>query len=38
VVPVECGEAVFKTFLHIATVARAARGNRKLIGEAINVD
>ena len=35
VIPVECGEHVFKTFLHIAWVARAARDAKNLIGEAI---
>lgn len=35
VLPVECGERVFKDFLHIAWVARAAKANRELIGEAV---
>lgn len=35
VIPVECGEHVFKAFLHIAWVARAARDAKALIGEAI---
>lgn len=38
VIPVECGERVFKDFLHIAWVARAARDNKALIGEAIRND
>lgn len=35
VYPVECGEKTFKDFLHIAWVARAAKANRDLIGEAV---
>lgn len=38
VIPVECGERVFKDFLHIAWVARSARDNKHLIGEAIRHD
>lgn len=36
-VPVRCDEAVFKAFLHIAWVARHAKDNRSLIGEAVQV-
>ena len=35
VIPVECGDRVFKDFLHIAWVARATETNRQLIGEAV---
>lgn len=35
VYPVECGEKTFKDFLHIAWVARAAKANHELIGEAV---
>jgi hypothetical protein len=35
VLPVECGETTFKAFLHICWVARAAKTNRELIGEAV---
>jgi len=38
VIPVECGERVFRDFLHIAWVARSARDNKNLIGEAIRHD
>jgi hypothetical protein len=34
-IPVECGERVFKDFLHIAYVARAAKTNKELVGEAV---
>jgi hypothetical protein len=37
VIPVECGPSVFDDFLHIARVARAAKDNRKLIGDPIHV-
>lgn len=33
VVPVQCDQKVFKDFLHISRVARAARSNKTLIGE-----
>lgn len=35
VIPVTCDERVFKDFLHIAWVARAAETNKQLIGEAV---
>lgn len=38
VIPVTCDERVFKDFLHIAWVARSARDNKTLIGEAIRHD
>ena len=37
VLPVDCGEQTFKAFLHIAWVARAAKTNKELIGEAVHV-
>jgi len=36
-IPVECGERVFKDFLHIAWTARAARTNKELVGEAVQI-
>jgi hypothetical protein len=36
-IPVECGEDTFKDFLHIAWVARRAKTNKDLIGEAVHV-
>lgn len=35
VIPVQCDDKVFRAFNHIAYVARAARGNKSLIGEAV---
>lgn len=37
VLPVDCGEQTYKAFLHIAYVARAAKDNKTLIGEAVHV-
>jgi hypothetical protein len=37
VVPVDCNDRVFKDFLHIAWTARAARTNKELVGEAVQV-
>lgn len=36
--PVQIGDDVFKTFLHVATVARRTRNLRSLIGEALHVE
>jgi hypothetical protein len=37
VIPVKCDQSVFDDFLYIARVARAAKSNRDLIGEAVHV-